>query len=49
MLQVSLIAKCNIVYIAFLIIWVGLAITMVEKLKVLRQEKKLPAEGTAET
>ena len=36
-------------FIAFLIIWVGLAITMVEKLKVLRQEKKLPAEGTAET
>lgn len=36
-------------FIAFLIIWVGLAITMVEKLKVLRQEKKLLAEGTAET
>ena len=36
-------------FIAFLIIWVGLAITMVEKLKVLRQEKKLPAEGAAKT
>ena len=36
-------------FIAFLIIWVGLAITMVEKINVLRQEKKLPAEGAAKT